>query len=163
MMGNYKNLSILISIACALLVAQPLFAEEPHPQSPEAIKKMADELEAARKAREAGKTEKTEATQKESKDIHAASSSPVTQEEVEKLRQQCETAREKHLAPLRKDAIEECISQKVKTPEECKQFYADFGESGITQGGSFRQRRFHNIPECQPYYEAEKKLHMNSK
>jgi len=162
-MIKYNKLSILISIACALLVALPLFAEEPHPQSPEAIKKMADELEAARKARESGRAEKTENTQKETKDTHAASSGPVTQEEVEKLRQQCEAAREKHLAPLRKAAIEECISQKVKTPEECEKFYADFGESGITQGGSFRQRQFHNIPECQPYYEAEKKLHMNSK
>lgn len=152
-----------ISLACVLLVALPLYADEPHPQSHEAIKKMADELEAARKAREARKAEENDSTEKESNDTQAASSGPVTKEEVENLRQQCEVARKKHLAPLRKAAIEECIAKKVKSPSQCEKFYQDFGESGVTQQGNFRQRRFHNIPECQPYYDAEKQLRMNTK
>lgn len=162
-MSKYKEISKCLSIACALLVAMPLLAEEPHPQSHEAIKKMADKLEAARKAREAGRAEKDGNVQEESNSTQAASSGPVTKEKVEKLKQQCDEAREKHLAPLRKAAINKCIAKKVKSPAECERFYQDFGESGITAGGNFRQRRFHNIPECQPYYEAERKLQMNIK
>jgi len=62
------------------------------------------------------------------------------------------------IAPLKQSAIEECIAKKVKSPAECEKFYKDFGESGITESGSFRQRRFHDIPECQAYYDAEKTL-----
>lgn len=162
-MQKFKEISTFISMACVLLVALPLYAEEPHPQSHEAIKKMADELEAARKARETGKVESNDNDEEASTNDQAASPGPVTKESVEALKQQCEAARERHLAPLRKVAIEECIAQKVKTPAECEKFYKDFGGSGVTENGSFRQRKFHNIPECQPYYEAEKKLHMNIK
>lgn len=162
-MQKFSAISKFICMACVLLVTLPLYAEEPHPQSHEAIKKMGDELEAARKAREAGKTEQTENAQQESMEEEAASSGHVTKEQVETLRQQCEAARERHLAPLKQAAIDECIAQKVKTPAECEKFYEDFGGSGVTQNGAFRQRKFHNIPECQPYYEAEKKLHLNVK
>lgn len=143
----------------ALFTTSSLFADEPvHPQSPEAIKQMADELEADRKAREAARSEPGVDTQGEMKNSHKTDSIPATKADLERLRQQCEDAREKLIAPLKKKAIEECIAKKAQTPEQCEQFYADYGNPGVTKSGGFRQRIFHDIPECQPYYEAEKKL-----
>ena len=148
-----------------LCVSLPLVAAEAadttkplDPQSPEAIQKIADELEADRKAREAGAKAKQETTGRQVVQPVTGKADQVTASDVARLKQQCDEAREEQIAPLRKAAIEECIAKKVKSASECENFYKDYGEAGVTQGGGFRQRMFHNIPECQPYYDAEKKL-----
>ena len=84
---------------------------------------------------------------------------------IQELEQQCEDARERHIAPLRQEAIDTCIADRTSgrsgarssrdARQHCEQFYADFGNGGSTQSGGFRQRMFHDIPECQPLYEAE--------
>ena len=77
------------------------------------------------------------------------------------LEQQCEVAREEQIAPLRQAAIEECIEHRANNRgsgdarAHCEGFYSDFGSAGRTQTGGFRQRMFHDIPECQQFYEAE--------
>jgi hypothetical protein len=78
---------------------------------------------------------------------------------------QCEDAREALIAPLRQQAIDTCIADRTSgrsgsrssrdAREHCERFYVDFGQSGTTQSGGFRQRMFHDIPECQALYEAE--------
>ena len=40
--------------------------------------------------------------------------------------------------------------------EHCERFYADFGQGNATRAGGFQQRMFHDIPECQALYEAER-------
>lgn len=166
-MQIYRQTLKFIPLACTLLIAQPLFAEAPDPQSQEAGTTTADEAEATGDAGEPQSTtgEATqEATHEEEPDNEAPSGAgTVTEQEVEQLRLQCESAREELIAPLRKAAIEECIAKKVKSPEGCEKFYRDFGEAGNTQFGTFRQRRFHNIAECQPFYEAEKILQKGNK
>lgn len=169
MTANRNFLSIL-SLASLLLVCLPLSAAEsgntapvdkPKPQSHEAIKQMADELEADRKAREAAAKEKREMKANDMPDSAQTTSETTvasdTTSELKELKEQCEEAREARIAPLRDEAIKECIAKGVKTPEECERFYADYGNAGATQTGGFRQRMFHNVPECQPYYDAEKK------
>jgi hypothetical protein len=80
----------------------------------------------------------------------------ASQASIQELTAQCEEAREAHLAPLREQKIQECIAHKEKAPDECKRFYSDFGDGGRTAAGGQRERMFHDIPECQPLYEAEK-------
>ena len=85
---------------------------------------------------------------------------------LQTLERQCETARERHIAPLRQDAINQCVADRASgnrgsrnsrdAREYCERFYADFGQGGRTQAGGFRQRMFHDIPECQAFYEAER-------
>jgi hypothetical protein len=75
---------------------------------------------------------------------------------IDELRAQCEEAREAQLAPIREGKIQECIAHKEKSPDECKRFYSDYGDGGRTAAGGHRERMFHDIPECQPLYEAEK-------
>jgi len=164
-MTTYRHFIFILSLTGLLLFSLPLPAaepadstpatpvEQPKPQSHEAIKQMADELEADRKAREAAAQEKREMEMKEESDSAQESDAAS---ELKKLKEQCDEAREARIAPLREAAIQECIGKKVKTPEECERFYQDYGNAGATQSGGFRQRMFHDIPECQPYYDAEK-------
>jgi predicted amidohydrolase YtcJ len=143
---------------CTLIISHPVFASEKvNPQSPEAIKQMADELEAERKAREAGNQGGNIAQD----NTNNTDSGNTTSADLEKLKQQCESAREQQIAPLRKQAIDECIAKGVKSASECATFYTDYGNAGATKGGGFRQRMFHNIPECQEFYEAEEKFRKN--
>ncbi|MBT8120780.1 MAG: hypothetical protein KJN89_13785 [Gammaproteobacteria bacterium] len=85
---------------------------------------------------------------------------------LQDLERQCETARERYIAPLRQDVINQCIADRESgnrgsrssrdARQHCERFYADFGQGGTTQQGGFRQRMFHNIPQCQAFYDAER-------
>ena len=85
---------------------------------------------------------------------------------IQELERQCEAAREALIAPLRQEAIDTCIADRTSgrsgtrssrdAREHCERFYVDFGQGGTTQSGGFRQRMFHDIPECQALYEAER-------
>ena len=85
---------------------------------------------------------------------------------IQELQRQCEDAREARIAPLRQEAVDQCITDRESgrsgsrssrdAREHCERFYADFGQGGTTQSGGFRQRMFHDIPECQAFYEAER-------
>jgi hypothetical protein len=85
---------------------------------------------------------------------------------IQELERQCESARDALIAPLRQEAIDTCIADRASgrsgsrssrdAREHCERFYVDFGQGGTTQSGGFRQRMFHDIPECQALYEAER-------
>lgn len=78
---------------------------------------------------------------------------------LQELEQRCEQAREEKIAPLRQAAIEECITSNPRrrnVEEYCERFYSDFGQGGRTASGGFRQRMFHDLPECLEFYEAER-------
>lgn len=85
---------------------------------------------------------------------------------LQALERQCEAARERQIAPLRQDVINQCMADRASggrgsrnsrdAREYCQRFYADFGQGGRTQAGGFRQRMFHDIPECQAFYDAER-------
>lgn len=56
----------------------------------------------------------------------------------------CEAAREKKLAPMRKQFIDECVEKKEQSDRRsCEVFYADFG----AQSGN-RAPLFYDLPEC---------------
>lgn len=73
---------------------------------------------------------------------------------LEELRQRCEAAREAKLAPLREQAIEDCVSRprSTRTRAQCEERYRDFGQGGGTVGGGFRAPMFIDVPECQEYF-----------
>jgi hypothetical protein len=85
---------------------------------------------------------------------------------LQTLERQCETARERLIAPQRQQAINQCMADRASgnrgsrssrdARDHCERFYADFGQGGRTQSGGFRKRMFHDIPECQAFYEAER-------
>lgn len=63
----------------------------------------------------------------------------------------CEAAREKKLAPLRKQFIEECVEKKEQPSRQaCETFYADYG----AQSGN-RAPLFYDLPECVEAFEYQ--------
>ena len=73
---------------------------------------------------------------------------------LEQLWQRCEAAREVRLAPLREQAIQDCVTRprSTRTRAQCEEFYRDFGQGGGTVGGGFRAPMFIDVPECQEYF-----------
>ena len=61
-----------------------------------------------------------------------------------KLDGACEVARQKKLAPMRKQFVDECVANKeLPDRKECERFYADYGNR---MGG--RAPLFYDLPEC---------------
>ncbi len=86
--------------------------------------------------------------------LYAISNVALAEATTTELRAICDAEREKLIAPLRQQAINECNKEKRNTKEYCERFYADFGAAIQSQQG-FRQRMFHDIPECLALYDAE--------
>ena len=74
---------------------------------------------------------------------------------IEKLKAECEAAREALLAPEREALVQTCIQEEKKPEEECRRFYADYGAGGRTAAGAGRVRKYDNLPECKALYKAE--------
>jgi len=63
----------------------------------------------------------------------------------------CEVEREKKLAPMRKNFVEECVAKKeLPSRKECETFYADYGNR---MGG--RAPLFYDLPECVTAFEFQ--------
>jgi len=85
----------------------------------------------------------------------------ISKETVQELKAKCEAARQDQIAPLREQAIQECITKKTKSPEQCRRYYRDFGEAhwiGAGEYGHFQSGMFYDLPECQESFNAEKHL-----
>ena len=74
-------------------------------------------------------------------DLAASQSREEKQAELDAT---CEAAREKRLAPMREQLVEECIREKQRDDRAaCEQFHSDFGG----QSGR-RAPLFYDLPEC---------------
>jgi hypothetical protein len=63
----------------------------------------------------------------------------------------CEQVREKQLAPMRAQFVEECVQNKEQADRKaCETFYADFG----AQSGR-RAPLFYDLPECVEAFEYQ--------
>lgn len=73
------------------------------------------------------------------------------EEKQMQLDAKCEVARQKELAPMRKQFIDECVANKeLPSRAECQQFYADYGNR---MGG--RAPLFYDLPECVTAFEYQ--------
>ena len=67
------------------------------------------------------------------------------------LDEACEIARERKLAPLRAEFVEECVRERqLSSRRECETFYADYG----AQSGN-RAPLFYDLPECVEAFEYQ--------
>ena len=90
--------------------------------------------------------------------ILLASTTMAQEPSLQELQQRCEQAREAKIAPLRQEAIDECIASESRRRDVqayCERFYSDFGQGGRTASGHFRQPMFNDLPECEAFREAE--------
>ena len=72
-------------------------------------------------------------------------------QEQARLDAACEQVREKQLAPMRAQFVEECVQNKEQADRKaCETFYADFG----AQSGR-RAPLFYDLPECVEAFEYQ--------
>lgn len=88
--------------------------------------------------------------------IAASQPSVRAEASLEQMRVRCEEARERRIAPMREEAIEDCVSapRTTRTREDCERIYSDFGEVGGTVARGLRPALFNDLPECIEYLEA---------
>ena len=63
----------------------------------------------------------------------------------------CEVERQKKIAPMRKQVVEECVTNKeLPNRKECERFYADYGERTGRKAALF-----YDLPECVTAFEFQ--------
>ncbi len=77
---------------------------------------------------------------------------------AEDLMQECQKQREENIAPLREQAIEDCVARNLKDREACERHNQNYGER--TRGGT-GPGMFWDLPVCQDAVAAEKYFKMN--
>lgn len=82
----------------------------------------------------------------------------VTEAEVDRLGQDCEAVRQKALAPIRADRTRACIEQQLRSKGHCERYYTTYGNVTIGPTGAPKKGYFYDLPECQDWLEARKKL-----
>lgn len=86
------------------------------------------------------------------------SAEEITREGLEQLLQECQHQRQKNIAPLKEQAIEDCINKGRGDREYCERYNRNFGEK--TAGGT-QKGMFWNLPECETWWAADKYFKMN--
>lgn len=82
----------------------------------------------------------------------------ITRQEAAALMIECQNQRAEKIAPLREQAIENCVNNQRRSREFCEQHNRNFGER--TQGGT-RPGLFWSLPVCERAVEADNFFRMN--
>ena len=89
---------------------------------------------------------------------HGAAAQPVAREDAPALMEQCQQERARQIAPLRAQAVEECVSRRLRSREECERRNETFGErsrAGAPTG------MFWDLPTCKRALDAEQYFRRN--
>jgi hypothetical protein len=90
-----------------------------------------------------------------------AAASHLTEQQVTALESTCEKSREAQIAPLREQAIKDCIAQSRSDPAFCRQHFKDFGDARQLGSGRVQPRMLHNILDCASADEARRHYQLN--
>jgi len=82
----------------------------------------------------------------------------ITRQQLEELKQQCQSERERNIAPLKEQAIEDCINKEQKEQDYCGRYYRNLGEG---PAGGTPPGLFWGLPVCDRAFKAEKYFRMN--
>jgi len=82
----------------------------------------------------------------------------ITRQRARELMQECQSERKRNIAPLKEQAINNCINNQNRGKDTCEQYYRNFGER--TEGGR-QTGLFWGLPICEKAFEAEKYFNMN--
>lgn len=85
----------------------------------------------------------------------------ITRDGALKLLQECQRQREEHIAPLREQAIENCVTKQGRDREYCESFNRTFGNARPRAGGGMIPGMFWGLPVCEDAAAAEKFFRMN--
>jgi hypothetical protein len=82
----------------------------------------------------------------------------ITREGAEQLLQDCQHQRQQHIAPLKEQEIEVCISKGRGDRGYCERYNESFGEG---MAGGINRGMFWDLPECETWWAADRYFKMN--
>ena len=85
----------------------------------------------------------------------------ITRDEALELMEECQKQREENIAPLREQAIEDCVTNRRRDREYCERFNRTFGNARPRAGGGMTRGMFWELPDCQDAFAAEQFFRMN--
>lgn len=80
----------------------------------------------------------------------------VRRDEVPQLLEECEAQREANIAPLREQAIEDCVTKQRWDRERCESHNRTFGNARRNTNGSMRPGMFWDLPVCVKARDADR-------
>ena len=85
----------------------------------------------------------------------------ITREDASELMVECQKQREDNIAPLREQAIEDCVTKQRRDRDYCESFNRTFGNARPRAGGGMIPGMFWELPICQDAFAAERFFRMN--
>ena len=90
-----------------------------------------------------------------------ASAKEITRDDALELMETCQTQRQEKIAPLREQAIEDCVTRQGRDREHCESFNRAFGNARPGAGGRMIPGMFWGFPVCEKAVSAERHFRMN--
>lgn len=84
----------------------------------------------------------------------------ITREQAVDLMTECQAQRQQEIAPLKAQAIDDCINVKRKDKDYCERFNENFGENRRTANG-VRPGLFWDLPVCEEAMAAKRYFRQN--
>jgi hypothetical protein len=90
-----------------------------------------------------------------------AAANEITRDDALELMETCQTQREENIAPLREQAIEDCVTKQRRDREHCESFNRTFGNARRSGNGAMIPGIFWDLPVCEKAVAAERYFRMN--
>jgi hypothetical protein len=85
----------------------------------------------------------------------------VTRDDALELMDECQTQREDNIAPLREQAIEDCVTKRRRDLEYCESYNRTFGNARPRGNGTMIPGMFWGLPVCETAVAAERYFRMH--
>jgi hypothetical protein len=85
----------------------------------------------------------------------------ITRDDAIELMESCQNQREENIAPLKEQAIEDCVTKQRRDREYCENFNRTFGNARPRGNGTMIPGMFWDLPVCQTAVGAERYFRMN--
>jgi hypothetical protein len=90
-----------------------------------------------------------------------AAANEITRDDALELMETCQTQREEKVAPLREQAIEDCVTKQRRDREHCESFNRTFGNARRNGNGTMMPGMFWDLPACEKAFAAKQYFRMN--
>lgn len=85
----------------------------------------------------------------------------ISAEQAPGLMEECQQQRQQQIAPLKAQAIDDCINVQRKDEAYCERFNATYGQGGTTASGGRRPGMFWDLPICEEAMAAKRYFRQN--
>ena len=85
----------------------------------------------------------------------------ITHDGASELMEECQKQREENIAPLREQAIEDCVTRRGRDREHCESYNRTFGNERRRGDGTMISGLFWYLPVCEKAVAAERYFRMN--